>query len=254
MVQISILMRQGSKFASLFAKSFHFERQYSSKTGSGFSPKTENLANPIVKKTDLSDYLDVLHTHFIPGKYIHFIKKPIRILKKEARLAKKQSTKIIGARSLGYEPNLPSASLKNQNKDEKETENKQNAIITRRQEIITQRVSRALRKCFDILPSPLLGPSYMKITNITASVDLRSAQIYWRPIPDRNVREADIEQTMRVYQSQLREIIKKRMYVKRPPRIVFMRQDLATGNIEDILRKLMLDEEKNKKDQSDINP
>lgn len=50
--------------------------------------------------------------------------------------------------------------------------------------------------------------------------------------------KADIDHIVRQYSSQLRTLIRRQIRVRRPPKLMFIREDLAFGNIELILRQL----------------
>ncbi|CAG8464624.1 11319_t:CDS:2 [Ambispora leptoticha] len=215
---------------------------------------------------DGNDDYDVRKTHYIPGKYLHFLDKPVRTLKKEAREEKNKPTKRIRSRELKFNYRFPSDHSLNQEEfysnyeDKFSTETSLSSMsidlnnpLSKKQQNISNRVSRAIKNCFYTLPHKLLGPSYVKIVNVETLTSLRETQIWWRPMPDNHHSKADIEEALRSHQSQLREAIKREMRVRKPPRLIFLRDDLANGPIKNILNEIM-DELSLSKDQSSATP
>ncbi|CAG8433706.1 11272_t:CDS:2 [Ambispora gerdemannii] len=208
------------------------------------------------KEVNNEDY-DVRKTHYIPGKYLHFINRPVRTLKKEARQGNNKPPKRVRSRELNFNYRFPSDYSssrareeigKNQQSNEYEgkfaTETlppsiTANNLLSKKQQSISNRVSRAIKNCFYTLPHKLLGPSYVKIVNVETLTSLRETQIWWIPMSDNKYSEADIEETLRSHQTQLREAIKREMRVKKPPRLIFLRDDLANKRIKNILNEIM---------------
>jgi len=68
--------------------------------------------------------------------------------------------------------------------------------------------------------------------------NLRTAQVWWKAEPQGTVTTLDIEHKMREHVASLRNIVQQQIKVKKPPKIVFLRGDLAVGDIGKILDKL----------------
>ncbi|CAG8693267.1 16664_t:CDS:2, partial [Cetraspora pellucida] len=126
----------------------------------------------------VNDADEILETHYIPGRYLHFIKKNRRQLKKEAREASHVGSKPvlrISARSSEYLKNEEEANNSGSDFSTIST------TLNHTQRNLAQRLNRAIIKCNDQVPHVYLTSTFMKVTNITISSDSRIARIWWKP-------------------------------------------------------------------------
>ncbi|CAG8509774.1 8204_t:CDS:2 [Paraglomus brasilianum] len=175
---------------------------------------------------------DILKTYQIPGKYLKFIKKNRRQLKKEAYFTANygsESIKRVSARKYRGEDVFKS-------KDHRQSESQRD--LSPQQQNLINRVQRALVKSQLALPHAYLGSPFVKIVNVSVTPNLRTAQVWWKAESQGTVTTLDIEHKMREHVASLRNIVQQQIKVKKPPKIVFLRGDLAVGDIGKILDKL----------------
>ncbi|CAG8737353.1 1849_t:CDS:2, partial [Racocetra fulgida] len=173
---------------------FAFVRQF--KTHANFQPLPVNEAD------------EILETHYIPGRYLHFIKKNKRQLKKEAR-------------EVPYVGNKPVLRISARNseylKNEEEANNSGSDFSTtlnHTQYNLAQRLNRAIIKCNDQVPHLLI--------NLSVIYMLKAA----------------IEQHLHIHLAQYRTMLQRSMRVRKPPKILFCREDLQLGDINKILDQI----------------
>ncbi|RIB00976.1 hypothetical protein C2G38_1064696 [Gigaspora rosea] len=111
----------------------------------------------------INDADEILETHYIPGRYLHFIKKNKRQLKKEAREAS----------GVGSKPVLKISARKSEYpKNEEKTHNTidisttTSTTLSYTQRNLAQRLNRAIIKCNDQVPHVYLTSTFMKVINI----------------------------------------------------------------------------------------
>ncbi|CAG8804133.1 29088_t:CDS:2 [Gigaspora margarita] len=183
----------------------------------------------------INDTDEILETHYIPGRYLHFIKKNKRQLKKEAR----------EALGVGSKPVLRISARKSEySKIEEETHNTIDVSTTTSttlsftQRNLVQRLNRAIIKCNDQVPHMYLTSTFMKVTNITISSDSKFARIWWKPEGQKGISKAAIEQQLCINLVQYRTMLQRSMRVRKPPKILFCREDLQLGDINKILDQI----------------
>ncbi|CAG8622693.1 6540_t:CDS:2 [Dentiscutata erythropus] len=103
---------------------------------------------------------------------------------------------------------------------------------------LSQRLSRAIIKCNDQVPHVYLTSTFMKVTNITVSPDSKFARIWWKPEGQKGISKAAIEQQLRINLTQYRTMLQHSMRVRKPPKILFCREDLQLGDINKILDRI----------------
>ncbi|GES79772.1 hypothetical protein GLOIN_2v1496142 [Rhizophagus clarus] len=177
------------------------------------------------------EYNEILKTYQIPGRYLHYFIRNGRKSKKEPQLA---ITKI-SARKLRSGHTIT---------DLKESNSKDNdgsslsLGFSRAQQNIVQRLSRAIIKCNDNVPHDNLTSTFVRIMNIIVSPELNLARVWWKPDPQKGISESKIENTMNKYSTKYRNILKRAMHMRNPPKIIFLRYDEALGNVNELLDKI----------------
>ncbi|CAG8452264.1 2883_t:CDS:2 [Diversispora eburnea] len=208
-----------------------------------FSRQLKVPSNPVYIPVN-EDAEEILENYYIPGKYQHFLKKNRRKLKKEAR---EESY-------FGKEPPLKYTSRKSRieqypNVTEEITYIDGEKFITpivsnnSTQRNLAQRLNRAIIKCNDEVPHAFLTSAFIRVVNISISPNLKIARVWWRPEGQKGISKAVIENSFNQHLTQYRSMLQRSMYVKKPPKIIFCREDLQLKDINKIL--VQIEEELN---------
>ncbi|RGB42461.1 hypothetical protein C1646_683313, partial [Rhizophagus diaphanus] len=181
------------------------------------------------------EYNEILKTHQIPGRYLHYFKKNGRRLKKESQFGDEAVTRI-SARKLRSGHTV--TEVKESNNEDNVDSSLSFKDFSRAQQNIAQRLSRAIIKCNDDVPHNHLTSTFVRIMNIDVSPELNFARVWWKPDPQKGINESKIENTMNKYSTTYRNILQRAMHMRNPPKIIFLRYDEALGNINELLDKI----------------
>ncbi|RHZ86450.1 hypothetical protein Glove_51g78 [Diversispora epigaea] len=203
-----------------------------------FSRQLKGPSNPVYIPVN-EDAEEILENYYIPGKYQHFLKKNRRKLKKEAR---EESY-------FGKEPTLKYTSRKSRielypNITEEITYIDGEKFVTpvvsnnSTQRNLAQRLNRAIIKCNDQVPHAFLSSTFIRVVNISISPNLKIARIWWRPEGQKGISKAAVENSFNQHITQYRSMLQRSMCVKKPPKIIFCREDLQLKDINKILDQI----------------
>nr|CAG8526296.1 13481_t:CDS:2 [Entrophospora candida] len=189
-------------------------------------------------------------------KYLQLLKKNRRQLKKEARqknrFGNEKLVRIPSRQNLGNPSNLLiiDEQTKSLNDDDKNN-HKDVSIYTKKKNDLSQRITSAIRKSNEEVPHMYMSNSFVKIDD--------TAKIWWRPLIQDDVSGPEIERCFQSYRNKYSSILKRYMRLKKAPKLIFIRNDLANDGILNVLENLEIEmklkqqqQQQEKKDTDEI--
>ncbi|CAH1761794.1 9142_t:CDS:2 [Entrophospora sp. SA101] len=179
-------------------------------------------------------------------KYLQLLKKNRRQLKKEARqknrFGNEKLVRIPSRQNLENPSNL--LIIDEQTKsltDDDKNNHKDVSIYTKKKNDLSQRITSAIRKSNEEVPHMYMSNSFVKIDDIIVSDNLKTAKIWWRPLIQDDVSGPEIERCFQSYRNKYSSILKRYMRLKKAPKLIFMRNDLANDGILNVLENLEIE-------------
>ncbi|CAG8509545.1 14866_t:CDS:2 [Acaulospora colombiana] len=202
------------------------------------SSTTQTSSNPVyVPVNDEAE--EILENYYVPGKYLHFLRKNRRMLKKEAReeshFGKEPVQRISARKARAPNPVNTKEEILHINGEEIKT-----STVTQNssQLNLSRRLNRAIIKCNDRVPHAFLGSTFMRITNILVSPNLKVARIWWKPEGQKGISKVQSRASLFVLNVFGCKIHNDISLDSRPPKIIFTREDSQLDDINNILDQI----------------
>ncbi|CAG8481173.1 14689_t:CDS:10 [Acaulospora morrowiae] len=215
----------------------HRKDSFSSVAGL-FTSQSKASSNPVYVPVN-EEAEEILENYYVPGRYQHFLRKNRRTLKKEAR-----QESYFGREPVQRKSAREARASNSANTEEKTVNINGEEISTftmiqnSSQRNLSQRLNRAIIKCNDRVPHAFLSSTFMRIVNITISPNLRVARIWWKPEGQKGISKDAIESCLRKNLEEYCSMLQRSMYVRKSPKIIFVREDLKLQGINEILDQI----------------